>query len=449
MSAPASACWTRRARSWPRLRLSRLSPRPGGDRRARCCAGEDVLAVMPTGSGKSLCYPIAGAGRGGADAGRLAADRADARSGRATARTRRRGRGAEFGDRRGRAAARRARPARAARCACSMSRPSGCCATTRSTMLKEADDRSARDRRSPLRLAMGPRFPARISAPARGRRGARRRADDRGDRDRRRADARRHRRAAVLAAAARLRALVRPAEPVSGDAPKGQCDAPARRAARRASRRERHHLLRLAPPHRGAGARNSQRRGRRALPYHAGLDHADALAQPGRLSAGGRRRRCARPSPSAWASTSPTCASSFTPTCPPRSRPITRRSAAPGATACRPTRFTLYGAGDIELRRRQIAESDAPDERKRIETGKLDDLVALCETRALPPPGAARHVRRGGGAVRPLRRLQGRGAADRRQRSRRKRRCRRCCAPRGASSSAISPISWPARRPRR
>jgi len=42
--------------------------------------------------------------------------------------------------------------------------------------------------------------------------------------------------------------------------------------------------------------------------------------------------------------------------------------------------FGLYSAGDIELRRRQIAESGAPDERKRIEAGKLDALVGLCET---------------------------------------------------------------------
>jgi ATP-dependent DNA helicase RecQ len=42
--------------------------------------------------------------------------------------------------------------------------------------------------------------------------------------------------------------------------------------------------------------------------------------------------------------------------------------------------FTLYGAGDIELRRRQIAESNSPEERKRIEASKLDDLVALCES---------------------------------------------------------------------
>src|SRR5208283_228497 len=42
--------------------------------------------------------------------------------------------------------------------------------------------------------------------------------------------------------------------------------------------------------------------------------------------------------------------------------------------------FTLYSAGDIELRRRQIAEGNSPDERKRVEMMKLDDLVTLCET---------------------------------------------------------------------
>src|SRR5260370_19703413 len=42
--------------------------------------------------------------------------------------------------------------------------------------------------------------------------------------------------------------------------------------------------------------------------------------------------------------------------------------------------FTLYSAGDIELRRRQILEGGSTDERKRVEMAKLDDLVALCET---------------------------------------------------------------------
>ena len=41
--------------------------------------------------------------------------------------------------------------------------------------------------------------------------------------------------------------------------------------------------------------------------------------------------------------------------------------------------LTLYGAGDIELRRRQIEEGDKTPERRRVEQDKLDDLVALCE----------------------------------------------------------------------
>ena len=41
--------------------------------------------------------------------------------------------------------------------------------------------------------------------------------------------------------------------------------------------------------------------------------------------------------------------------------------------------LTLYGLGDIELRRRQIEDNNAPPERKRIEQEKLEDLVALCE----------------------------------------------------------------------
>jgi ATP-dependent DNA helicase RecQ len=44
------------------------------------------------------------------------------------------------------------------------------------------------------------------------------------------------------------------------------------------------------------------------------------------------------------------------------------------------TTLTLYGLGDIELRRRQIREGDAPPERKRVEQDKLDDLVTLCES---------------------------------------------------------------------
>ncbi len=42
--------------------------------------------------------------------------------------------------------------------------------------------------------------------------------------------------------------------------------------------------------------------------------------------------------------------------------------------------MTLYGEGDVVLRQRQIAESDATPERKRVEMRKLEALIALCET---------------------------------------------------------------------
>ena len=42
--------------------------------------------------------------------------------------------------------------------------------------------------------------------------------------------------------------------------------------------------------------------------------------------------------------------------------------------------LTLYGMGDIRLRRMQIDEGDASDEQKRIERQRLNALVALCES---------------------------------------------------------------------
>ncbi len=42
--------------------------------------------------------------------------------------------------------------------------------------------------------------------------------------------------------------------------------------------------------------------------------------------------------------------------------------------------LTLYGMGDIRLRRMQIDEREASDEQKRIERRRLDTLVSLCET---------------------------------------------------------------------
>jgi ATP-dependent DNA helicase RecQ len=41
--------------------------------------------------------------------------------------------------------------------------------------------------------------------------------------------------------------------------------------------------------------------------------------------------------------------------------------------------LTLYGFHDMRLRRQQIEESEAPDEQKRVERRRLDALIALCE----------------------------------------------------------------------
>ncbi len=41
--------------------------------------------------------------------------------------------------------------------------------------------------------------------------------------------------------------------------------------------------------------------------------------------------------------------------------------------------LTLYGLDDMRLRRMQIEESEAPDEQKRVERRRLDALIALCE----------------------------------------------------------------------
>ncbi len=42
--------------------------------------------------------------------------------------------------------------------------------------------------------------------------------------------------------------------------------------------------------------------------------------------------------------------------------------------------LTLYGVGDIRLRRMQIDDSDASDEQKRVERQRLNALVSLCES---------------------------------------------------------------------
>ncbi len=65
--------------------------------------------------------------------------------------------------------------------------------------------------------------------------------------------------------------------------------------------------------------------------------------------------------------------------------------------------LTLYGPDDIRLRRTQIDEGLAPADRKQADHARLNALLGLAEAVALPPSGAAGLFRRNGRTVRQLR----------------------------------------------
>jgi hypothetical protein len=69
--------------------------------------------------------------------------------------------------------------------------------------------------------------------------------------------------------------------------------------------------------------------------------------------------------------------------------------------------LTLYGLGDMQLRRLQIEQSDSSDERKRVERQRLNALLALAEAPRCRRQTPARLFRRTLRAVRQLRSLPG------------------------------------------
>ena len=229
--------------------------RPGQEEILRSVfSGEDVLAVMPTGSGKSLCFQLPALARGGLT---LVVSPLIALMRDQVAQLRELGVSAaalnsasDASDRARIFGAIEDRSLRLLYVA-----PERLTRDDTLEMLSRVRDRPLRDRRSALRFAMGPRLPPGISAPSRGRADARAPANDRGDGDGRCADPRGYRRAAVSSQPPRFRPLFRPAQPLSRDAAEvDEFDAPACRTAGKASRRERHHLLRLAQAHRRARA---------------------------------------------------------------------------------------------------------------------------------------------------------------------------------------------------
>ncbi len=425
-----------RARRLPRRAARNRAAR--GRRRRRAGADAD-------GRRQVAVLPVAGAAAGRHRGGRLAADRADAGPGRRARAARRAGGVPQLDARRRRGARRGARPGRRrARPALRRTRAAGHAALPRTARPHAGG--ALRHRRGALRLAVGPRLPARVPAALGAARALPGRPEDRPHRHGRSPDPRRDRRAPVARGRARVRLELRPPEHPLHDRRQARRARAAAAVHPRPSRgRGRHRLLPVAP----AGGRNGRMaagpgrvraripcRPRRRDPCRP----AGALPARGRHRHGGhdrlrhghrQARRALRRAP----------------------RPAEEhRGLLPGdrpGRARRPPRGRLDG---LRPRRRGAAAADDRGLRVRRGAQARREREARCAARAVrdgtvPPRTPARLLRRGerhpAATATPAssRRRPGMPASPRRRRS------RRSTARASASAPCISSTCCAARRP--
>ena len=311
--------------------------RPGQDEIvASILDGRDVLAVMPTGSGKSLCYQLPALLRDGLTVvvspliALMRNQVAQLRGyGIAAAALNSANDAADNWSTRDQIARGELRLLYIA--------PERLVKAETLDLLKRAKVGAARGRRGALHLAMGPRLSPGIRDARRGAGGARRCADGRVHGHCRCRHAHRYCRQAFQPSAGGVRPWLRSAEFAAGDAGQSRRAQADRRLRRRSSRAKA--ASSIAP--RGARPRSLPKRCAAAASQRSPITQAWTPWSARAIRTGSCRTTASswsRPWRSAWASTSRISASCSTPTCRPTSRAITRRSAAPAATGSLPTR---------------------------------------------------------------------------------------------------------------
>ena len=203
-----------------------------------------------------------------------------------------------------------------------------------------------------------------------------------------------------------LRRQLQPAQPdlpraAEGRAPTSRCS----HFVRARPQRERHHLL---PSRKTAETRRAN--------AERGRHYGASLITPGSTPTNAREnqeRSCAtkcgssaRPSPSAWASTSPTSVSSSTTICRRTSRATTRKPAARAATVCRANACCSSAPATSVKQTRFIDEKTEPHEAARSRARSCSRWCTTPRAPTAAAPTLLRLFRRGISPLTNLRRLR-------------------------------------------